>query len=591
MNTIWMNAIRAAAGAGAAAISYLFRVSFSTPDAAPVSTPYSGEVGAVTVTDTSSLLSVADGEAIVASGGTTNSPNLVSTASLSRVKGRIVSLKSTNGNAGGLLAGWSSIGGGTLYTHRLNPNSGTALRVTPGFATVGTLINDAVYWFCVILRASGAYYFVRGGNYGYWCLVWVESADTSANLYPAWSNYLSPGKRMDDFIVPDVLWWPEAQASDSFTRSNGALGTSNDYEGGSAAAWASDLGTGEVISNAAGFTALSGGVGIATIEGNDTDLILSAALTRSAGNVGVVIRYTDANNYIRAYHDGTNVKIDKVVAGSTTAVVSTAVAYSAGTHLVISMNKTDIRATYNNTQVTAGATVSDAALQTGTRVGIYSTDTGNRVDNFASWAFGTAGEYDLLETYAQITSSKTYLACDGDSLTQGQSATGNYPYQLVDLLGRATHDYCNYGVSGQTAVQAAADASYTIDPLSTSFVNPICIAWMGTNDIAGGSSQAATYNAIVAYCQARQSAGYSVVVITILPRSAFDPTKEAIRVAVNADIVANYATFADGLVNVAADARLDDFTDTTYFLGDQTHLTTAGYAVVAELVAAVVLGL
>lgn len=569
-------------------VTYLFRVSFSTPDATPLTTPYTGEVGAVTVVDASSLLSVADGEAVVASGGTTNSPNLVSTASLARAKGRIFCLKSTNGNAGGLLAGWSSAGAGTTYTHRFNPQSGVALRVTPGFATIGTLINDAVYWFCVILRASGAYYFIRGGNYGYWCLVWVESADTSATLYPAWSNFLSPGKRMDDFIVPDVLWWPDAQVSDSFTRANGALGTSNDHEGGSAGAWTSNLGTGEVISNAAGFTALSGGVGIATIEGNDTDLILSAALTRSAGNVGIVIRYTDSSNYIRAYHDGTNVKIDKVVAGSVTAVVSTAVAYSAGAHLVISMNKTDIRATYSNTQVTAGATVSDAALQTGTKAGIYSTDTGNWVDNFASWAFGTTGEYNALKAYAQIASSKTYLACDGDSLTQGQSVATSYPYQLADLLGRSAHDYCNYGVSGQTAVQCAADASYTIDPLATSFTDAICLAWMGTNDISGGASQAATYNAIVAYCQARQAAGYAVVVMTILPRAGFDAGKEAIRVAVNAAIVTNYATFADGLVNVAADTRLDDFTDTTYFLGDQTHLTAAGYAVVAELAAVVV---
>lgn len=578
---------QAAAGAGSA-IAYLFRVSFSTPDATPVTSPYAGEVGSVTVADVSSLLSIADGEAIVASGGTTNSPNLVSTASMARAKGRLVSLKSTNGNAGGLLLGWSSGAAGTTYTHRLNPTTGTSLRTLPNFAVVGTLINDAVYWFCVILRATGAYYFVRGGNYGYWCLVWVENTDTSANLYPAWSNFGSVGKRMDDFVVPDVLWWPDAQASDSFTRSNGALGTSNDYEGGSAAAWTSALGTGEVISNAAGFTALSGGVGIAIIEGNDTDVTLTAALTWGAGNVGIVFRYVDTNNYIRAYHDGTRLKIDKVVAGSVTAVVSDVFAYAAGAHLVITANKTDIRITYNNGQITVGGTISDAALQTGTKVGIYSTDTGNRVDNFAVWAFGTSGEYNALKGYAQITSPKTYLACDGDSLTQGQSVATSYPYQLADLLGRATHDYCNYGVSGQSALQCAADASYTIDPLASSFTDPICIAWMGTNDIVGGASQATTYNAIVSYCQARRTAGYRAVVLTILPRSAFDPTKEAIRVAVNADIVANYATFADGLVDVAADSRLDDFNDTTYFLGDKTHLTTAGYAVVAGLAQTVI---
>ena len=134
---------QAAAGAGSA-IAYLFRVSFSTPDATPVTSPYAGEVGSVTVADVSSLLSIADGEAIVASGGTTNSPNLVSTASMARAKGRLVSLKSTNGNAGGLLLGWSSGAAGTTYTHRLNPTTGTSLRTLPNFAVEGTLINDAV---------------------------------------------------------------------------------------------------------------------------------------------------------------------------------------------------------------------------------------------------------------------------------------------------------------------------------------------------------------------------------------------------------------------------------------------------------------
>ncbi len=185
------------AGPGDVTVSFLFRISFSTPDATPVTSPYAGEVGSVTVADTSSLLSIADGEAIVASGGTTNSPNLVSTASLARAKGRIVSLKSTNGNAGGLLLGWSSASAGTTYTHRLNVSSGVSLRVTPGFATVATLVNDAVYWFCVVLRATGAYYFVRGHQYGYWCLVWIESADGPAPADPAQWKTHHGGRRIE----------------------------------------------------------------------------------------------------------------------------------------------------------------------------------------------------------------------------------------------------------------------------------------------------------------------------------------------------------------------------------------------------------
>jgi hypothetical protein len=55
----------------------------------------------------------------------------------------------------------------------------------------------------------------------------------------------------------------------------------------------------------------------------------------------------------------------------------------------------------------------------------------------------------------------------------------------------------------------------------------------------------------------------------------------------NADMRLNYKDYADGLADVAADKRLGDASDKTYYT-DGVHMTDAGYAAVAEIVEAAV---
>ena len=77
-------------------------------------------------------------------------------------------------------------------------------------------------------------------------------------------------------------------------------------------------------------------------------------------------------------------------------------------------------------------------------------------------------------------------------------------------------------------------------------------------------------------------AGATLIGCTIIDRGSDDPD----RATVNAHIrtVADF----DAVVDLAVDARLSDAADQAFFNGDAVHLTTEGYAVVAELVAAVI---
>ncbi len=57
---------------------------------------------------------------------------------------------------------------------------------------------------------------------------------------------------------------------------------------------------------------------------------------------------------------------------------------------------------------------------------------------------------------------------------------------------------------------------------------------------------------------------------------------------VNTMLRANYSQFADGIIDFAADSRLSNPNDTTYFYTDKTHLNNTGYQVVADLIVAAV---
>lgn len=191
------------------------------------------------------------------------------------------------------------------------------------------------------------------------------------------------------------------------------------------------------------------------------------------------------------------------------------------------------------------------------------------------------------------------LVCDGNSLTAGsQSTTGyDYPCQLQTLVG-TEYEVVSFGVSSQTTADMIADAAGQVDPLySSSNAGNWCVMWEGTNDIFFDASSATAYANIVDYCEDRRAAGYKVAVGTIMPRgnwpgastipgdaAAKEAEFEVRRAAVNADIRANWSSFADAIVDIAADDRFDDYNDTTYFAADKVHLNDTGYGVVAALV-------
>jgi lysophospholipase L1-like esterase len=164
------------------------------------------------------------------------------------------------------------------------------------------------------------------------------------------------------------------------------------------------------------------------------------------------------------------------------------------------------------------------------------------------------------------------------------------PAQVMALLP-AGLDMKNLGVGGQTTEMMAADAATEVDPL----YDPrrpagILVCWEGTNDLIYGTSRPydarQAYLRLAAYCEARQRAGFRVVICTVLPRGRSAVFYEA-RNALNAELRAHWRSFADALADVGADKTIGADgaeRDVTYYR-DTVHLTAAGYAIVAREVA------
>jgi lysophospholipase L1-like esterase len=181
----------------------------------------------------------------------------------------------------------------------------------------------------------------------------------------------------------------------------------------------------------------------------------------------------------------------------------------------------------------------------------------------------------------------------GDSRTDGiRSASGKgYVGLLKDQYANPGILIYNHGASSTTVANWIANTP--IDQ-NAAFLNEshsdICVVWGGVNDYsANGSDAAAIYALLQTLCAAKKTLGYNKVYVCTeidaqYTTPAFDAWHATVYQALNVLLRADHS-WCDGLIDLGANANLQDATNVTYFAG-KLHLTDAGYAVVAGLVKA-----
>ena len=332
-----------------------------------------------TVVDTTAKLTISGGAANLTPGPGWSDPNL-QYPSQTRAAGRVLRISVTPASIWlEMMIGW-----GTAHAFWYGGGGGGAWLMYDGAGniTIGTF-TATLQDLAIATRAVGAYYF-RAGT-----LVGISGIGNAA-LSPRIRNN-SGTFTVDEIAVRTTRWLPTPLLSDGFGTA-GALVTSDGLghaegvtgglgSGGDGRAWTAQIGTWANAAGVCGATALVGGIAIATAETTKTDVLHSAECTRSAGNVGVVVRYADADNYVYAIHNGVNALLIKRVATAETTLINAAKAYAAGAELRVICDGTSFDLFYNNAKIGTTQTINDAALQTGTAHGLYTSDTGNTFDD------------------------------------------------------------------------------------------------------------------------------------------------------------------------------------------------------------------
>lgn len=245
---------------------------------------------------------------------------------------------------------------------------------------------------------------------------------------------------------------------------------------------------------------------------------------------------------------------------------------------------------YSNTAVAS-------ATMTGGTLGAFNGGTFFNGDLYAAGIFESMPDADRDTVYSSLltkygytyTNSQGLIVPMGDSLTQGVTSTSQlneYPSQLIGLLNTDGKPYQLYNDarSGARIQHVSARLPVYVTPkYSASRTKNIAVLWVGSNDISNSVTGSQAYTDLSAVISSLKATGWTVAVLTMLPRTDVSGTKETERGNFNTAIVGN-AGGADYVVNLGSVANLQTPSNTTYFAADAIHLTDTGYGLVAQAV-------
>ena len=360
-------------------LEYYLYDTFSTDRAAgAVNGTLAEPVGGVrAVTDTNSkitisggLLSFATGLAVNDNVSWSNVTRSLGIAVMSTINLADVTSKPNIGWSAGDLFIFNNTGG-LLYA---NVNAAA-------FPVVG-LYTATTYQTAVIYRTAGAFWFIKGGAFTNWTMMYSSLLGTGTRQPRVVTQIATSIFTVDNMRVPKQTYIPVPLQSDGMSAAT-TDGLGNPENNGTAGNAYTDVGTWGVAAGVRSCSVLGGGsTGISVLSTSTRDVFIEANLTRSAGRVGIVARYQDSSNYIYCALDGTNVLVIQVVAGTPTTLSTTAVAYSAGATMKFIAEGLTYRAFYNNTAAGSG----NLPDTSNTSHGLITNDTGNSFDNLVIWA-------------------------------------------------------------------------------------------------------------------------------------------------------------------------------------------------------------
>jgi len=432
-------------------------------------TPATPGPGTRAVVDTGNQMSISGGNLVNGGGdGIAWGDPKISLDAVTRIAGRMMVCELTQTGGSKFSFVWTDAVNGAyttwdtgIYAVTITSVSILGSDATPDIV-VGSRTSSTSYKYASILKTIGSYSLIRGGTeYPNWTLLYFLEVDGTATLYPriGVNTAVNGAVFTSDFLrVPQQLWLPTPLAYDTFTRGDGAIGSTEaagpDAQTTPARAWTGatwevdtnqakntpalgiELAAGNLTVDdwyqitatqvnhffvgcaigdcfrAAGATALDANNKVqqitlvdmfATFATGTPSVLISGAVTLDANTqaAGYITNLDDdaaPANFLIAYHDGTNAHLEKCVAGTYTSLINAAAAYAAGRvpriHTYRDGANLKARLYYNDALIGAEQTIADAGIVDNVIHGQMSTNPVNRLDTFQLFARGEEGQYN-----------------------------------------------------------------------------------------------------------------------------------------------------------------------------------------------------
>jgi len=289
-------------------LRYLFRALFDVDDAAPIAVPYVDNTGySFDTYDTGNKAAVSGGWLGWGSSTANNNPYVVGQTNLYPqlvLPGGAVAWRFRSGGGGcfvGLTNNKTASAGALLYPFFSVVAGGISVSGRQYSQPFAYATDNTPYWLAMVFRTTGAHWFIKGGAFADWTLMFTITGQTTLAGSTAWYPFMAARSTTSDFDFDTIV---AANLSGPFATDTG-------------------LATSYAASTAAGDTA--------TMTANG---VIAWEITAATGQVyELSVRRTDDNNrvVIRANQAGSPLKIIKVEGGSESELATVAATLTNGT--------------------------------------------------------------------------------------------------------------------------------------------------------------------------------------------------------------------------------------------------------------------
>lgn len=476
--------------------------------------------GPRTVTDTESKLSVTSSNTLYFSGGKASpamsDPSLWY-AGQTRVAGKTLICSASSANNLGLYTGWTTATSGSVSNDTLRlSNIGLDVRIANVSVSIGSYSLYSSVTTYETLRSIGSFEFFKSGTYP--VLVWISKLSTSETLYPNINNW--SGITFSTLArIPRALYIPSPLISDSFTRADGAIGSTDglghlEQNGGGSLPYIPNTDW-AIVSNKAWMTNATQTNGILINTNLSTaNALIDVAFSRGALGfcAGIIANYDVATgtNYLRAYYDGNGVaNVDAYVNGNKTNYITGAITYAdnATLRLITVPSSGEVRCYYNNAIVGSAKTSGVwPGFTNFTSCGLFSTSTNASFTNFVVWARGNEGQYAGLDNLGPVYSIDAITPPSGFVLSEpdhNDSFLSNSVITLSSMVIKGTGDITNVSYYANSnllvSVSSAPFASSFTTNAGTYYIHATCMDTYGLSDTTSVATITVTNGAAPTY--------------------------------------------------------------------------------------------